>query len=136
MRRRRTGEARCGASKKSSLSIPTRTPPATVLRWALSYDDDEDEEAARILEGLVAKAPGVALYWGNLGRVLAARAEETLRKAAELEPHNASHWVELSRLCRRQGRYDEAERLIEQAVGADGKVDLQDIDALFELPIL
>lgn len=101
--------------------------------------------AIRTLHKLVQKEGGVALYWANLGLVLKDKASEcesaalyqeaerAIRRALEIEPRNASFYIYLSRIARAQGDFERAEGLVEQAVHADGKVDEDDIDLLFEL---
>lgn len=100
--------------------------------------------AAKHLQRLVEAAPESALYASNLGHVykewgddepsMLEQSETWLRRATELESFNASHHIALSRLYRVQKRYFEAEQAIESAIGADGKVDTDDVDSLMELP--
>jgi curved DNA-binding protein CbpA len=101
--------------------------------------------AIKTLEQLTQKVNTVALYWSNLGHVilgeceeddalLLARARHAFEKAAELEPYNAAHHIALSRYWRKRKDFRKAEHHIELAVNADGKVELDDIEALLELP--
>ncbi len=136
---------------------------AAALKEALALDPDDDAirnrlalvtwragdhaTALSIMRGLIRRAPTVALYRANLGRMLldeegpnkdAALAEATaqLREAVGLDPANADYHVALSQAYRRTKRFAEAENEIEAALYTDGKLDIQDIDTLFELPLL
>lgn len=99
--------------------------------------------AEKQLSRLVSEAPASALYYAHLGHVYLKWAEEDdskyqrgeycFKKAIEAEPFNATNHLWLSRAYARQRRYKDAEMALEAAVGADGKVDIDDIDALMEL---
>jgi len=113
-------------------------------RLALAYSYDERyEEAVAQLQRLVAEVSDSALYASNLGSIYMAwgqeeaerlpMAERWLKKATELESYNTGHYITLARFYRRSERYQEAEDAIEQAIGADGKIDIDDIDAMMEL---
>lgn len=116
--------------------------------WALETKRAGDVAGAvRILRGLVRRAPDVALYLFNLGTMLweiegtdrqASLSEslELLKQAVALEPHNSDYHVGLARCYRHMSLYDQAEQAIEAAVMTDGEVNVQDIEALFELPII
>jgi curved DNA-binding protein CbpA len=57
-------------------------------------------------------------------------AMELYRRASRLEPANAEPHLGMARIHRHQGRLDEALVCVERAVGADGRVDFQDFEAL------
>lgn len=105
-------------------------------------------EARAAFERLLKDAPDVALYHANYGHMLMTsakagtsfgrldEAEEQLRRAIALEPHNAEHHRSLSELFIARRRFDKAELALEAALKADGKEDASDIDtfvALIEL---
>jgi curved DNA-binding protein CbpA len=101
--------------------------------------------AVKTLEQLIARIDTVALYWSNLAHILSDvadsgdsaalhRSQGAFERAAELEPFNAAHQIALSRHWRHRKDYKKAEHHIELAVSADGQLDLDDLEALFELP--
>ena len=103
--------------------------------------------AVSIMRGLVKRAPDVALYHYNLGTLLweledpdeEIRMLESLTllsRAVDLEPHNSDYHVGLARCYTRLELFDKAEQAIEAAVMTDGEVNVQDVEALFELPII
>lgn len=108
-----------------------------MLALAYAYAE-EFTESARQYVRLTNQAPASALYAANYAQVLwnmenVTAAETWFRKAVSLEPFNTAHHLSLARLFVSQDRYREAEDAIEAAVGADGQVDIFDIDALMEL---
>ncbi len=116
--------------------------------WALATKRAGDVPGSvRILRGLVQRAPDVGLYRYNLGTMLweleeeddGARLNESLThlsEAVRLEPHNADYHIGLARCFLRLRQFDQAEQAIEDALMTDGEVNVQDLDALFELPMI
>ncbi len=112
------------------------------LALALAYDERFGESEAQYLK-LIDLAPASALYTANLGHTYwrwadtdttkLVQAEHWLRSATGLESFNSSHYISLARVLVDLDRYDEAEMAIEDAIQADGKVDVDDIDAMMEL---
>lgn len=116
--------------------------------WALETKRAGDVDGAvKILRDLVDRVPDVALYQFNLGTMLMEQAGawdktrlsealEWIRKAIALEPSNADYHVGLAQCYTQMGRYRDAENAIEEAVRSDGVVDVQDLEALFYLPVI
>jgi tetratricopeptide (TPR) repeat protein len=104
------------------------------------------KRALKAAHKLVKRAPEIALYHANLAGLLIdaadngdASLEEALScaiEAVKLEPKNAEYYILTSRILRSMKRYSEAEIAIEKALWTDGVLDIQDLDALFELSIL
>ncbi|MEJ5169909.1 MAG: DnaJ domain-containing protein [Fimbriimonadales bacterium] len=99
------------------------------------------KDACAALVWLTQKAPDSSLYRMVLGQVLEelgrlVDAEVELRRACELAGSDSQPHLELARFLARHDRCPEAEQAIEQAIQADGKVDVSDLDALFELPLI
>jgi len=111
-------------------------------------ENDDLDGAIKTLRSLLSKEDGVALYWANLGLILKrkadeadddrlyAQAEEALGRAIQIEPSNASLYIYLSRIARARKDFKRAEDLVERAIHADGRIDVDDIDLLFELPVI
>ncbi len=90
----------------------------------------------------------MSLYWANLGHCYLQKAEsdgtaeaiadarQTFLKAFNLEKINANHALNVAKTYRMESAYDEAMSWCEKAIGADGKADFQDFDALFEIAVL
>lgn len=118
------------------------------LMWGLVVHQAGDTAAAiDILQRLVQREPDVALYRYHLATVMrdyvapsgATYRYEALKlfqEAVAMEPHNAEYHIALARCYTRMDRFAEAEQAIEAAIQTDGKVDVQDLDALFELPVI
>ncbi|MBM3494848.1 MAG: tetratricopeptide repeat protein [Armatimonadetes bacterium] len=114
--------------------------------WALATKRAGDVPGSvRILRGLVQRAPDVGLYRYNVGTMLWELEEpddaltESLRhlkEAVSLEPHNSDYHIGLARCYMRLQRFGEAEQAIESALLTDGEVNVQDLEALFELPVI
>lgn len=128
---------------KEILSLHPRSLDAR-NHLALAYAYDERfEDAVAQCKRLIDMAPASALYAANLGHIYwrwadtdtgkLVLAEQCLRAATELESFNSEHYISLARLLVERGLYIEAELAIEDAIQADGKVDVDDIDALMEL---
>lgn len=106
----------------------------------------DTQKAIVTLRGLVQRAPDVALYRHNLGVLLmdcegpgeAGRLQEAtveLKLAVETQPDDADYRVALAQALRQAERYDEAEAQLEAALMTDGVLDVQDLEALFELVV-
>ena len=108
------------------------------------------EEAADVYDRLLKRTQDVAAFWLNYGyirfeqatslkppdprhRTLVAEAKRLLAQAHLLEPHNADPLRRLAQIASYSQDYAEAERLLEEAIGADGKVDFADFDIFLEL---
>lgn len=107
----------------------------------------ETRLAVQVLRGLVERAPDVGLYRYNLGTMLleldgddretrTGEALHQLTKAVGLEPTNADYYIGLAHCHVQLGRFAEAEQALETAIMTDGVVNLQDLDALFELALI
>ena len=106
-------------------------------------------QAIRAYQTLISKAPDVSLYHINLGHArdekaraleqdspaagtkLTDEAKRSFERAIELERHNAAPYLAIAEICLRESRFDEAIGWADKAIGADGKVDFQDFEALF-----
>lgn len=106
------------------------------------------DNALKVYRKLTRIAPDVPLYWSNYGvmfkqyassldeedsRVsnLYEQAREQFKIAIDLEPFNSEPYLDIARTYTKEGKYDKAIIWTERAIGADGKTDLQDFDALF-----
>jgi tetratricopeptide (TPR) repeat protein len=76
-------------------------------------------DRAEKLAAIVARRdPAEASY--DQARIAEARneydsAEQHLKRAAELAPHQVGRWLELAKFCAKQGRYEESDKLFVQA---------------------
>jgi len=105
----------------------------------------EYQAAAMQMQRIMQDAPTSALYASHIGAVYQewgeqsgepARLDEAevwFRRAIALEPFNATYYTRLAQLLASRDRFEEAESEIENAVAADGKFDIDDIDALMHL---
>lgn len=122
------------------------------LAFSLRRQGD-DSAAVEQLVQLVKLAPDVAGYWSALGEVLRQQADTdegdegsraTLRnrarkaflQAVDVEKVNAEAYVGLARLYADEGQLKSAVSLLEKAITADGKVDMQDLDTFLYLCVL
>ncbi|MEH1832730.1 MAG: CFI-box-CTERM domain-containing protein [Nostoc sp.] len=95
----------------------------------------------------------MALYWSNYGYAyketaeslsesdnrryeLYQRARSCFQKSIFLESFNSQHFIAIAQTFLAEENYSEALNWAEKAVGADGKVDFQDFDALFLICII
>lgn len=145
-----TEAERHAEAAEAYLEILAIMPDAASIRnsYGLAQARAGDLSAAvRTLRELVRREPDVGLYWANLGQALAEQiggsdgtdlspALIALQRAEELEPSNADYLVAQARVLRRMELFADAERVIERALFTDGKLDVQDLDALFELPMI
>ena len=112
------------------------------LGLALAYHENFTESVKQFTK-LLQDAPDSALYNANLGHIYRmwakqdeshyADAEKWLEKAVELESFNSSHHVSLAKVLTAQSKYAQAEQVLEQAIVADGKTDIDDVDTMMEL---
>ena len=114
----------------------TRFKLAVVL-----YRADRERESADVLWGLVRREPDSSLYYHWLGIVLAELGDTTVaewahREACKFSQGDSEPFIALASFLAKKGRFAEAEQAIEQAVHADGKVDVSDLEALLELPLI
>ncbi|MGK7897187.1 MAG: DnaJ domain-containing protein [Xenococcus sp. (in: cyanobacteria)] len=106
------------------------------------------DNALKVYRKLTRMAPDVPLYWSNYGEMfkqyasslddedyrvsnLYEQAREQFKIAIDLEPYNSEPYLDIARTYTNEGEYDKAILWTERAIGADGKTDLQDFDALF-----
>ena len=104
--------------------------------------------ALKVYRKLTKNAPDVPLYWLNYGEMfkefssslddddtrkssLYQKAREQFKKAIDLEPFNSEPYLRIARIYTDEGEYAKAIVWTERAIGADGKTDFQDFDALF-----
>ncbi len=105
--------------------------------------------AIKVYRTLTKTNPEVAVYWSNFGHVYKQQAEflededkdadtqlyqnarECFQQAIKLESFNSEPYLEIARTYLDQKRYAEALAWAELGIGADGKVDAHDFDALF-----
>ena len=116
-------------------------------------EQEKFEEAAVVYDRLLKRTQDVAVFWANYGdvrfeqatslqssdprqRTLLAEAKRLLTKAHLLEKHNAAPLRSLAQIAAFSHDYAEAERLLEEAIRADGKVDFTDFDLFFDLCIV
>jgi len=114
----------------------TRFKLAVVL-----YRADRERESADVLWGLVRREPNSSLYYHWLGIVLAELGDTTVaewahREACKFSQGDSEPFIALARFLAKKGRFAEAEQAVEEAVHADGKVDVSDLEALLELPLI
>jgi len=101
-----------------------------------AYDD-----AKKVYSRLVQDHPDTADHHAHLGVCFLERGDfEGARGrflcAHQLEPYNAFYCILVSRCYRSEEKWLKAASWAEKAIGADGKEDVQDFDALVELAII
>jgi len=123
-------------------------------RLGLCYIHNQQwDEAIKTYQSLTQSNSDVALYWSNFGYAYKEKAEslsesDTRRsgiyqgarrcfhKSIYLESFNSQHFIAIAQTFLAEENYLEALNWAEKAVGADGKVDFQDFDALFLICII
>lgn len=90
---------------------------------------------------MVRREPNSSLYYHWLGIVLAELGDTTVaewahREACKFSQGDSEPFIALARFLATNGRAEQAEQAIEEAVHADGKVDVSDLNALLELPFI
>lgn len=116
--------------------------------YALSlYEAGDEAKGITVMEGLVQRAPEIALYRYYVGGMILneegkdddatrRRAHLHFQAAVRMEPDHVDYLVGLARCLRAMKQFREAESTIERALMSDGKIDVQDVDTMFELPII
>jgi len=113
---------RPGAARAAeAASRLARTPEELHRLHFLWIEAGRLDRAARALRGLLAKNPGSAVYWSDLGVLLyrtrdAAGAEDALRRALRLDPACAPAAASLSVVLRETGRKAQARELCVEAL--------------------
>ncbi len=123
-------------------------------RLGLCYIHNQQwDEATKTYQILTASNPDVAVYWSNFGCAYKEKAEtisqgdnrrsisyQTARscfhKSIHLEPFNSQPFMAIAQTFLAEENYTEALKWAEKAIGADGKIDFQDFDALFLICII
>lgn len=99
---------------------------------------EANAEALKQFKRLTEELPDNHLYWAHRataehGLEMWSAAEEHYRKAIDLEPEESGAYQGLATLLADRERFEEAERLLERGIHADGVVDFEDISLFFEL---
>lgn len=102
---------------------------------------DQYDAAELVYSRLVQDHPKTADHHAHLGACLLERgdvegAKDCFLRAHQLEPYNASYCILVSRCYRSEEKWSKALTWAEKAIGADGKEDVQDFDALVEIVII
>lgn len=123
-------------------------------RLGLCYIHNKQlEQAGKLYYSLTKSNPDVALYWSNFGCTYQEKAESVsesdpqrselykgarscFKQAIELESFNSEYFIAIARTFLAEENYVDALDWTEKAIGADGKVDFQDFDALFLMCII
>ncbi|KAB8314022.1 tetratricopeptide repeat protein [Tolypothrix campylonemoides VB511288] len=104
--------------------------------------------AVKVYKALTKTNPDVAVYWSNLGYAHKLQAEclneqgfintqlyhnarKSYQQALNLEPFNSAPYLEIAETYLSETNYSEALAWAELAIGADGKADYNDFEALF-----
>ncbi|WP_017317530.1 J domain-containing protein [Mastigocladopsis repens] len=104
--------------------------------------------AVKIYIALTKTNPDVAVYWSHLGCAYKLQAEclndgnfrrvelydnarECFQQAVELESFNSAPYLDIAETYLDERNYSEAMAWAERAIGADGKADYNDFEALF-----
>lgn len=119
-------------------------------RLGLCYlNSKQISEAIKIFKGLTSRVTDVPVYWYNLGAAFQAKAEgldqhpsksqvlkdarTAYQKAIELDPTTAQPYLEIAETFIIEKDYRQAEIWAEKAIGADGRVDMDDLNSIFLL---
>lgn len=99
---------------------------------------EANADALKQFERLTEELPDNHLYWAHRataehGLERWSAAEEHYRRAIDLEPEESGAYQGLATLLADRERFEEAERLLERGIHADGVVDFEDISLFFEL---
>ncbi|MEA5513335.1 CFI-box-CTERM domain-containing protein [Nodularia sp. UHCC 0506] len=123
-------------------------------RLGLCYVHNQQwDEATKTYQILTTSNPDVAVYWSNFGCAYQEKAEtiskedsrrsisyQTARscfqKSIDLEPFNSQPFMAIAQTFLAEENYTAALKWAEKAIGADGKIDFQDFDALFLICII
>ncbi len=138
--------------KKILVFLPTAHQARNQLGICFTREQDWDN-ALKVYRKLTRDNPDVPLYWSNYGatfkqyaeslpddnpkkKELYQQAREQFKKAIDLEPYNSEPYLEISRSYTDEADYTRALSWTERAIGADGKTDFQDFEALFYICII
>ena len=123
-------------------------------RLGLCYIHDKNWDfAVKVYRALTKTNPDVPLYWINFGYAYKEQAEslddedynkaqlyrqarECFQVCTELESFNPEPYLQVASTYLDENNYSQALDWAERAVGADGKTDFQDFDALFFMCIV
>ncbi|MEH2335958.1 J domain-containing protein [Nostoc sp.] len=132
------------------------SPSADAIRNRLGLcyiHNHQWNQAIKTYQSLTESTPDVALYWSNCGYAYKEKAESLsendtrrselyqgarrcFQKSIDLESFNSQPFIVISQTFLAEENYSQALNWAEKAVGADGKVDFQDFDALFLICII
>ncbi|MBR8833687.1 MAG: DnaJ domain-containing protein [Stigonema ocellatum SAG 48.90 = DSM 106950] len=105
--------------------------------------------AVKVYRALTKTNPEVPIYWSNFGHVYKQQAEslkdedyselaqlyhnarECFQRTIKLESFNSEPYLEIARTYLEERNYSQAIAWAESAIGADGKADVDDFEALF-----
>jgi tetratricopeptide (TPR) repeat protein len=138
--------------KHTLILSPTSDPIRNRLGLCYIHNKQLDQ-AGKLYYSLTKSNPDVALYWSNFGCTYQEKAEAVsegdpqrselykgartcFKQAIELESFNSQYFIVIARTFLAEENYAEALDWTEKAIGADGKVDFQDFDALFLMCII
>lgn len=122
------------------------------LGLCYSYSEQFDE-AIKTYYGLVNKTPDVPVYWHNYGIALKDKALslddseasgddysrilnsslDCFNQAIGLEPYNVQNYIMAAEVNRHMELWDDAIAYAGRGISADGEVNIQDYDCLFEI---
>jgi curved DNA-binding protein CbpA len=122
---------------------------AALNQLGICFTNTEDwENAFRVYRRLTQNNSDVPLYWSNYGHAFKQYADSLdpnnpeekkmyeqsrtqFKQAIDLEPYNSEPYLEIARTYTSEKDYTRALSWTERAIGADGKTDFQDFEALF-----
>ena len=117
-------------------------------RLGLCFIHQEDYDSAiKLYRSLSESNPDVLSYWIHFGQAFRLKADDLkdkerqenlyksarncFEKAIELDLFNSEPFILIARTFMAEQKNDDAVKWLTKAVGADGKLDIQDFDALF-----
>jgi curved DNA-binding protein CbpA len=122
---------------------------AALNQLGICFTNTEDwDNAFKVYRRLTQNNSDVPLYWSNYGQALKQYADSLdsnnpeekrmyeqsrtqFKQAIDLEPYNSEPYLEIARTYSSEKDYIRALSWTERAIGADGKTDFQDFEALF-----
>lgn len=141
-------DAAAASFKRVLLLDPTAHAVRNQLGLCQIQIEDYDS-AIRTFQSLIKKSSEVSLYRINYGHALDQKAQsqaqdspsesnrlteearDAFEGAIKLERHNAAPYLAIAETYLREACHADALRWADDAIGADGKVDFQDFEALF-----
>lgn len=123
-------------------------------RLGICYTGTSQWDAAeKVYQILTRDNPEVPLYWSNFGQVYKQQAEslndeddnkaqlyhqarKCFEKAVEFESFNSKHYLDIARTHLSESNYSQALAWAERSIGADGKADFHDFEALLFICIV